>query len=876
MSATSLRSLASDFGDAGVFGALRRGLALVATRPPLPPLPPWLLHPSFAEACCMVAAAEEDAATLVAATTALRATERALRVELSDELQERGVERAAARWQGAAPTHCDGPLPEHGADGVVPELAMAVAAARLAAGAVAEAALALAATTGAWCGRRSVVVRAKVTAAERRAARLYADAHLVAIWTSAHAEYVAQVQSGVEEPPPPSLFTVPNAAADLDWSELFGRRWCPRQCVNKNALALLNCLTRCTNPGSRGWDSLLASEPMNAPALRIVEGNAMTVCMSGMHPHLHPALRLPWWLRFRALRVLQDEMGSGAVRGLLVDGALYTKEAVRRLLASTVAATPAVHAALGRLNHPVGLLTTPPLRLPHRGMEGAMEAFAAVGEALLDANAAGCRLDALVASTFQRHSLRGGERAANVAIGWPSSISVRRPTTTATAGSHTAARRPEGTASVHGKVAWTSVAAELWSSAFRTHFVPFWLHAMLHKTRSMRLDPAQHAALHELNAATRLTLTLSREDALAVQRAALSDASAGILTLAEVGERLGVVVSGTSSNGGTRNPEDTLRALAAAGPRDAARLLAYARVAWLSEQLLVVDLGARTRGLQIQALFRRLERPSAAALAQMRPEDVPETALLELPVHATHAQACVECKRFANAVVLDAGKPGRGPQTFNELGVAVAMLCMSCRGADAGTVHIRCAKRSSAALRTAVNFEEEMESQQVEACARDAPAVAKLLRQPKTTGAGNSDSGVAARVRRDAKNALEQRAVATACGEEPMISIPAVGRALRLWNEWYALCAYCGVFVKLQPHLRCGTEICCLRCDAQMLGVAARPPTRAPASTPVPAPTPAPCAASAARLIRAAPGRAGRWSKRRSTSPGPTSGCRRR
>ena len=117
-------------------------------------------------------------------------------------------------------------------------------------------------------------------------------------------------------------------------------------------------------------------------------------------------------------------------------------------------------------------------------------------------------------------------------------------------------------------------------------------------------------------------------------------------------------------NGGTRGPEDTLRALAAAGPRDAARLLAYARVAWLSEQLLVVDLG-RCRGTQIQALFRRLGHPRAAALAAMPPEDVPEAALLELPIHATHAQACVECKRFANAVVVDAGKPGRGPQTFS-------------------------------------------------------------------------------------------------------------------------------------------------------------------------------------------------------------------
>ena len=147
-------------------------------------------------------------------------------------------------------------------------------------------------------------------------------------------------------------------------------------------------------------------------------------------------------------------MGSGAVRGLLVDGALYTKEAVRRLLASTVAATPAVHAALGRLNHPVGLLTTPPLRLPHRGMEGAMEAFAAVGEALLDANAAGCRLDALVASTFQRHSLRGGERAANVAIGWdPQYLGapLHAPPLSATSGTRARLGAPRCTARWRGR-----------------------------------------------------------------------------------------------------------------------------------------------------------------------------------------------------------------------------------------------------------------------------------------------------------------------------------------------------------------------------------------------------------------------------------------
>ena len=57
----------------------------------------------------------------------------------------------------------------------------------------------------------------------------------------------------------------------------------------------------------------------------------------------------------------------------------------------------------------------------------------------------------------------------------------------------------------------------------------------------------------------------------------------------------------------------------------------------------------------------------------------------------------------------------------------------------------------------------------------DAAAVAKLLRQPRGSGGGNADSGVAARVRRDAKNALEQRAAPTACGEQPMLSVPAAG-----------------------------------------------------------------------------------------------------
>ena len=71
------------------------------------------------------------------------------------------------------------------------------------------------------------------------------------------------------------------------------------------------------------------------------------------------------------------------------------------------------------------------------------------------------------------------------------------------------------------------------------------------------------------------------------------------------------------------------------------------------------------------------------------------------------------------------------------------------------------------------------------------------------------------------KNALEQRAAALACGEQPMLRVPIIGRAIRIWNEWYALCSLCGTMLRVMPHNRFGVEICCLKCDAQMLGHAA-------------------------------------------------------
>ena len=123
---------------------------------------------------------------------------------------------------------------------------------------------------------------------------------------------------------------VPNALCEFDWSDLYARRWCMRQTGSKTALPLLQVLMRCTNPGARGWDTLLETAVADSTAVRAVLATAMIVSLTGMHPHVHPALRAPWWVRHRLRRVAQKFLGGGGggSRGL-VAVPCATKRAVR-------------------------------------------------------------------------------------------------------------------------------------------------------------------------------------------------------------------------------------------------------------------------------------------------------------------------------------------------------------------------------------------------------------------------------------------------------------------------------------------------------------------------------------------------------------------
>jgi hypothetical protein len=436
-----------------------------------------------------------------------------------------------------------------------------------------------------------------------------------------------------------------------------------------------------------------------------------------------------------------------------------TKEVVRRLLATTTSPSFALHAVCSRVSHPVGVLKIPPLSLPARGMEIAMQAFVKAGIAMGEG------------TTY--------ERAVRSAFEVDAEATKSRSKASADSTSFDPTWLGRGTACVQRQVSLVSTASNLFSACFKVSFVPFWAHCMSKKMRLTRLDAVQYEALHSNNACTNLALALPEKEALAVQRLALNHPCAGLLSVAEVEQLLGCAPSSD---------------LMAASPKTLAKLLVFARVAWVSEALLFANLGERTRRMQENALLKR----HAGAALQLK----------DVPKQAYSIFACTECKRVANAFCSDTLKANYG---FSEIGISSCMQC-----ATQNSLEIRCAKRASAALRLAVSFEEDMSARLIE---EDDIDTAASLAAISPVGTSSTDPGVSARVRRDARCALEQRKTPIACGDEALLQVPLLGRAVRLWQNWYALCAYCASVVQITPQMRFAGEICCLHCDLETMGV---------------------------------------------------------
>lgn len=231
-----------------------------------------------------------------------------------------------------------------------------------------------------------------------RLARCYADAYRAAVWTSAHAEYLSALDAGILEPPPPGICSLPCAASGIDLSDFFAYRVAPTEAC-KAAMPLVALLHRCTSPTHRGWADVMRSALEHEGSRSVVQ-HAVHVCLAGMHPQLRPSLRPRWQTRLRILHCLPSRASS---RACLLQSSVYVKEALRRCLASTMAACRGTHAALSAINHPVRRLHEPPAAVPHEDMEAAMAAFVRAGRHLALADA-GAGLATVLEEAFERQS----------------------------------------------------------------------------------------------------------------------------------------------------------------------------------------------------------------------------------------------------------------------------------------------------------------------------------------------------------------------------------------------------------------------------------------------------------------------------------------
>ena len=122
--------------------------------------------------------------------------------------------------------------------------------------------------------------------------------------------------------------------------------------------------------------------------------------------------------------------------------------------------------------------------------------------------------------------------------------------------------------------------------------------------------------------------------------------------------------------------------------------------------------------------------------------------------------------------------------------------------------HLRCAKRSSASVKTAIETEAALHKAGVENM---------RVRHRAASAVNACDPQLAVQLRRDLKNCIDQEPRALSCGDVPLVSINALGRCVRVFGQWTCICAFCGCMMHVRHGGHCAGEPCCGRCDVKML-----------------------------------------------------------
>ena len=653
-----------------------------------------------------------------------------------------------------------------------------------------------------------------------RLAWLCYDAYLAALWTDAHVNYLLDVldeDAAVHQlsgehvhlgapciAQTVSVSTLPNVAAKFE-----------QFCANANHIDdeskhLMSVLFRCGQSGSRGWDSALKASLTSVGSQRVLH-TAFKACLVGMHPQLHPSARPDWTQRALIVRLF-DELSPASMNELLSSCGTCTKESIRIYMCSILNEIPATRSGLARVQNSVGLLRSAPSGLVPVSLAAAAQNIVAAGldagEALSmnqdgDESSVVEKVKAAIQNRIGNEprirsrcvlqprqsakttpTIAGAPRKAMYAVSYNPSWFGR------VAADEEDASLVVGNGSLNG----LSILHEVCARAFRSSFVPFWVHGHGHGVRTSRFDESQHAHMLKSSSLHAVLCSLDETTTLRVQRVALRWPLSSTATIAQIGLALRLDAANQSILNEAKTFEEAILAVCSLSAEAGAKLIVFARITTLKNKFLSYSLGPTMYKRQLDALRKRFEIPAALTDAE---------AAERLPDHATKLFFCLECKRIPNAAVDDRTRMN----SHNEVGLAQTMLRV---GGPDEAYEIRCARRSSAALRTAMQKEEDALRNRVECMEVTNESLTRALRD-------NGDVSHAARLRRDLRTCAEQHEKALACGDRALVRVSLIGKAVRVNGRFYTICSFCASVVQISHLRRFQGDICCCRCDASMV-----------------------------------------------------------
>lgn len=586
----------------------------------------------------------------------------------------------------------------------------------------------------------------------------YASISLAAaVWTSTHAEYLMSQSAERSYLHRATIHLVPSEYTDPQLSEFLTNAASIHDCGSgaKRTHLIYQLLHRAENTATRGWTSsssqLLQSKGANGAGLRDIVMQAALVALTGLHSCIDPPARVHWRDRLCIHHIFRRHL---ITVDMIKTTPILVKQVVRRLLLSTYSGNEAARIVHNERRQTEGAFACPPFKSAPRRCRHVMSNVtqeAANVRSHMDVDTFMQTIEGSIDISNQRISIGPSEWP------WNGKAGVLRTS-----------------------VALKPIALSMFMQAHTANFTPLWKMCHQRHVRMTRLDAAQYDAFCEMNQMVEITRNQQRAVKMAMSRPYGHN-----VTLDQAfklfGDKHITVSSGTYKQLLQETPVETL-----------ASILAFSRASAYLEHKQEYDYSSDIRAQQGMAVYERY-----IGSTQGLDMETVQTALGRLPKHACHLCICTECHRITNA-----HSASTDTTPFNEVGIASCIACAN------DIENVRCAKRISAAIRTALVSEQYATEHALDNNEHD---LDHEFEQSMNTTLTRAEAG---HLRRDSRRTYDQPRESIPCGKNQLLCIPLVGKVVRIYNTWFTLCCYCG---NLISDVNASTNVngypACMRCS---------------------------------------------------------------